>query len=126
MADTVDEGGIARPNPDNCVVLDRDEAIAELKRGIEATDRLAFAQGFVGGVMAAALAACVWWASGVELGVPGTAVSFAFAGVVAALWWRIWDASGTTVTLMGWELKNFAAALYDQAQEEAHGGRADG
>lgn len=115
-----------RLNPDNYVVLDRDEALAELKRAIAATDRLALAQGIVCGVMAAVLAACVWLITGIEIGASGTVFSLAFAGVVAALRWRVWGARGTTVTLMGWELKNFAAALYDQAQEEARGGRADG
>lgn len=115
-----------RLNPDNCVVLDRDEALAELKRAIAATDRLALAQGIVCGVMAAALAACIWWASGVDLGAPGTAFALAFSGVVSALLWRVWDARGTTVTLMGWELKHFAAALQTQWESEVNGGRADG
>lgn len=115
-----------RINPDNCVVLDRDEALAELKRAIAATDRLALAQGVVCGVTASSVAACIWWVSGTEIGAWGTAFSLAFAGVVCALLWRVWDASGTTVTLMGWELKHFAAALQTQWESEVNGGRADG
>ena len=126
MSDPVNEGTKPRVNADNCVVLDRDEAIAELTRSHQATDRLALRQGFVGGTINASLVACVWWALGTELDPPGVAFGFAFAACACALWWRIWDASATAVVLMGWDMKGFAGTVLAQAMEEARGGRADG
>lgn len=126
MSDPVNEGTAPRVNADNCIVVDRDEAIAELTRSHTATDRLALRQGIVGGLIAASLVACVWWAFGVELDPPGVAFGFAFAACTCALLWRIWDAGDTKVVLMGWSMKDFAGTVLAQAMEEARGGRADG
>lgn len=126
MSDTVNEGTAPRVNADNCVVLDRDEALAELARAIKATDRIALRQGIVGGQILASLVACVWWALGVKLDPPGVAFGFALAACAGALLWRIWDAGDTTVVLMGWDMKGFAGTVLAQTLEEVHGGRADG
>lgn len=128
MADralTAKYGGAA--SPDDCVVVVRSEVLDELMRAHRATDLLAFRQGLVGGMIAAALVVGVAWLCG-WIGADGPRLvgAFAFGGFVVALWYRIWDASACSVTFMGWELKDFAASLYKQGMEEARGGRADG
>lgn len=123
MADTVDEGGAVWLDPDACVVVNRAEAIAELSRAHAAHDRLAYFQGLVAGLIIASIAAGAIWLLGWSKGdAPWFAASFATSGLMLVLGWRLWDASDCEVSLMGWELKTFAARLKTQWEEEAQHG----
>lgn len=98
----------------NCVILNRDEAMAELDRAYKAFDRLALRQGLAGGALAASLAVGVWWLVFGDDRLLWLYCNISIAALVLALVWRIWNTDGIGVHLKGWSADGFAAALHEE------------